>query len=397
MKHVAQTVVMAVALASALPISVATAQSAPAQSPRVDTEEGGVIVYIGTSGESKAKGIYMLRMDPQSGALTEPQLAAETKNPSFLAFGKDRRFLYAVSEVTDGATPGGGVASFSIDRKSGKLTPLNVQPSGGKGPCYVSVDKTGRNVLAANYSSGSVACLPIADDGSLQAPSATVQHAGGGPDAKRQTGPHAHFIDVDAGNRFAFACDLGLDKVLIYRLDAQKGTLQANDPAFAAVPPGSGPRHLAWHPDGTLAFVINELGSTVTAFRYDAQRGALSALQSVSTLPADFQGKNYCAEIVVHPSGKFLYGSNRGHNSIAVFAIDGESGKLTPLSRTSTQGDWPRNFALDPSGRFLIAANQKSNDLAVFAVDQKSGALMATGARVNVPAPVCVRFLTDQK
>jgi 6-phosphogluconolactonase len=260
------------------------------------------------------------------------------------------------------------------------------------------VDKTGKNVLVANYGSGAIACVPIGDDGKLKEPTSVIQHEGKGTDPKRQAGPHAHSINLDANNRFAFAADLGLDKVLIYKLDGEHGMLTPNDPPFAPVGPGDGPRHLAWHPNGKYAYVNGEMGDDVTAFAYDAKRGALEPFQTISSLPKDYSGgaNNTTAEVVVHPNGKFLYVSNRGHDSIANYSI-GDDGRLTVRGFTSTQGQVPRNFAIAPGGQFLLAANQKTDSIVVFSIDQATGDLTPTGAKVGAPAPVCIRFLPTMK
>lgn len=361
---------------------------------RPSGSNSGVVVYIGTSSSPKSQGIYMTRMDEKTGALSPSQLAAVAKNANFLAFDPSFKFLYACAERPDKS---GGVAGFSVDATTGNLTALNQQSSGGRGPCYVAVDRTGKNLLVANYGSGSVACVPIGDNGMLREPSTIVQHEGGsGVVPKRQEGPHAHWIDVDPTNRFVFAADLGLDKVMGYQFDASKGALTPNDPPAGVLAAGAGPRHLAWHPGGKLAYVINELGNTVTAFHYDAANGALKEFQTVPTLPPAFTDSNTTAEVVVHSTGRFLYGSNRGHNSIALFAIDAQ-GKLTPRGHTSTQGETPRNFAIDPSGRFLLAANQKTGTVVVFRINQQTGELTPTGSTIDVPAPVCVRFLPTKQ
>jgi 6-phosphogluconolactonase len=255
------------------------------------------------------------------------------------------------------------------------------------------VDRTGKYVLLANYGGGSVSVLPIQEDGSLGKATAFIQHSGRGSDPQRQEGPHAHSINLDAANRFAVAADLGLDKLFLYRFDAAKGILTPNDPPFASLRPKSGPRHFAFHPKGTFAYVINELSSTVTVFSYDAERGVLKELQTVTTLPKGFSGENSTAEVQVHPSGKFLYGSNRGHDSIAVFKIDGEKGILQLIEIQSTHGKEPRNFGIDPSGSFLLAANQNSSSVVVFRIDAKTGRLSATGNSVEVNSPVCVKFV----
>ncbi len=357
-------------------------------------ESSDYLVYIGTYTNQKSKGIYAYRMSAAKGELTSLGLAADIVNPSFLAVHPNRKFLYAVTEVSDlEGQKGGAVSAFAIDAATGKLTFLNRVSSRGAGPCYLVVDKTGKSVLVANYGGGSVAALPVHDDGRLGEASAFVQHAGSSLNPKRQQGPHAHSINLSSDNRFAIAADLGLDELLVYRFDPSKGSLAANRPPLAKVKPGAGPRHFAFHPKGGFAYVINEMQSTVTAFRYDARQGALSELQTVSTLPAGFAGNNSTAEVQVHPSGKFLYGSNRGHNSIAVFAIDGK-GMLAPVEHVSTQGRTPRNFGIDPSGAYLLAANQQSDTIAVFRIDPATGRLTPTGQVVETPAPVCVKFVS---
>jgi 6-phosphogluconolactonase len=286
------------------------------------------------------------------------------------------------------------VSAFSVDAKSGKLTLINQQPSEGTGPCHLVVDATGSNVLVANYGSGSVACLPIQDDGSLKKASSAIQHEGSGADPRRQQGPHGHSINLDRANRFAFAADLGLDKVFVYKFDAKTGKLTPNDPPAAVVKPASGPRHFAIHPSGKFAYVINEMTLTVTAFAYDGDKGVLTTLQTISTLPEGAEGNNFStAEVQVHPSGKFLYGSNRGHDTIAIFAIDPETGKLTPVGHESTQGKTPRNFAIDPTGQYLLAENQQSGTIVVFRIDGKTGKLTATGQTLEVPNPVCIKMM----
>jgi len=355
---------------------------------------GQCLVYVGTYTGAKSKGIYAYRFDSATGALSPLGLAAETSHPTFLAIAPNRRFLYAANEISDfGGKSSGAVSAFAITPQTGQLTLLNQASSGGPGPCHLVVDKTGKNVLVANYAGGSIEVLPIQPDGRLGAATAFVQHQGASVNPQRQAGPHAHSINLDAANRFAFVADLGLDKVLIYRFGAAQGTLTPNDPPAAALKPGAGPRHFAFHPSGRFAYVINELQSTVTAFNYDAQRGALSELQTVSTLPEGFAGNNSTAEVQVHRSGKFLYGSNRGHDSIAVFAIDPGKGTLSLAEHQPTRGKTPRNFGLDPTGARLLAANQGSDTVVVFGIDQATGRLHPTGQVVEVGAPVCIKFV----
>ncbi len=365
--------------------------------PAADVPAGKLWVYIGTYTDGASKGIYRFEMDTASGALSARTLVAETANPSFLALHSSHRFLYAVNETDRFAgAQSGGVSAFALNPRSGALKFLNQQASGGTFPCHLTVDREGKHVLVANYGSGSVAVLPLQADGRLAEASARVQHHGAGADPKRQQGPHAHSINLDAANRFAVVADLGLDKVFLYRFDPSKDALLANEPPFVSTRPGAGPRHFAFHPDGLHAYVINETNSTLTAFRYDAETGALKDLQTISTLPTGFTGSSYCAEVVVHPSGRFLYGSNRGHDSIVIFAIDPETGKLRLVGHQGGPIKIPRNFAIDPTGNYLLVANQSSNNLVVFRIDLKTGALTQTGAPVEVPAPVCVRMIWQE-
>jgi 6-phosphogluconolactonase len=358
------------------------------------------IVYIGTytnSNTGKSEGIYAYRFDAGSGKLTEIGLAGKATNPSFVAIHPNHKYLYAVSEVSGrGNQPSGAVTAFSIDPKTLKLTPLNQVPSKGSGPCYVAIDKTGKCALVANYNSGSVALLPVKADGSLGEATAFDQREGKGADSRRQSGPHAHSIFASPDNRFALSADLGLDRVFVYKLDPAGGKLTPNDPPYGNIKPGGGPRHFDFHPSGKFVYVIQEMGSAITAFNYDKARGAMSEIQTVSTLPADFKGDNTCADIHVHKSGKFVYGSNRGHDSIAVFAVAPGKGTLKLVENTSTQGKVPRNFGIDPTGKFLIAANQSTNNLVVFRIDQKTGKLTPTGQSVEVGSPVCVRFMATK-
>lgn len=353
-------------------------------------------VYFGAYTSGKSRGIYVSRFDSNTGKLSEPELGAETKNPSFLAVHPTEKFLYAVGEVNDAlGQRAGAVNAYSLEAKTGKLTPLNQQTSGGTGPCHVAVDATGKCVLVANYGSGSIAALPIQSDGRLGVAATTIQHTGSSVNPKRQAGPHAHFITPSPDNRFALTCDLGLDKVLVYQLDAAAAKLTANLPPHAVVPHGVGPRHLAFHPNGKFVYVINEMALTITTFSYDAKAGALFEEQNVATVPADYgiTEKDSGAEIAVHPNGKFVYGSNRGHDSIAVFTVDAKSGKLTRVQTQSTQGKTPRHFAIDPSGKWLLAENQNSDSVVVFAIDTASGLLKPTGQSITVGSPVCTVFV----
>jgi 6-phosphogluconolactonase len=348
---------------------------------------------VGTYTRGRSQGIYLLRMSP-AGEVSVSGLAAETVNPSFLALDASRRRLYAVNEIGDfQGTSSGAVTAFEVDPVGGGLRALNQQPSHGGAPCHLVVDGGNRFVLVANYSGGNAVVLPIRPDGSLGEAVSVVQHAGSGPNPQRQQRPHAHSINLDSANRFAFVADLGIDRVMIYRFDGRTGTLSSAEPPSAGLEPGAGPRHFAFHPDGRRAYVINELNSTVTSFEYDAGAGALIRRQTISTLPAGFQGSNNCADIHVHPSGRFVFGSNRGHDSIVVYGIAPADGTLSPVQHQSTLGRTPRNFAIDPAGRFLLAANQDSDSISVFSIDLESGMLAPTGQIVDVPAPVCLKFV----
>jgi 6-phosphogluconolactonase len=355
-------------------------------------QEGRSWVFVGTYTAGLSQGIYVLSFNPETGRLGPAELAAETPSPSFLATDPDRRFLFAVNEVGEfEGRPTGSVASFGLDARTGRLTPLNRRPSGGAGPCHLAVDRTGRTVLVANYGGGSVAALPIAPDGMLGSPLSTIQHEGKSIDPARQEGPHAHFITLDAANRHAIVADLGLDKLLIDTFDAENGVLAPF--GELKVEGGSGPRHFAFGRDGRHAYVINEMASTIDALDYDPETARFTRVQTVGTLPEGFRGASSTAELAVHPSGRFLYGSNRGDDSLAIFAIDPETGRLRPVGRTKTGGKTPRNFAIDPTGRWLIAANQDSNTLVVFRIDPETGGLTQVGEPAAVPVPVCVEFV----
>ncbi|MBE0539927.1 MAG: lactonase family protein [Verrucomicrobia bacterium] len=352
------------------------------------------LVYFGTYTGTKSQGIYVSRFDARTGQLSAPELAAETRNPSFLAVHPNRRQLYAVGEISDFAGKRtGAVSAFVIEPRTGALKLLNQQSSGGQGPCHLSLDAKGKFLLVANYGGGSVASLPVRPDGSLAEAVSVIQHTGASVNPQRQAGPHAHFISMDPANRFALTCDLGLDKVLVYRLDAKSGALIPNDPPFAVVAPGAGPRQLAFSRNAKFVFVLNELSSSLTVFAYAARRGTLTELQTLSTLPGDFSGNNSRAEVEMHPSGKLIYASNRGHDSIAVFAVEKATGRLTLVEHQPTQGKTPRHFAIDPTGRWLLAENQGSNNVVVFEIDAKTGKLKSTGQVLEVGSPVCAVFV----
>jgi 6-phosphogluconolactonase len=362
---------------------------------------GACLIYVGTYTNARSQGIYAWRMDTATGSLTSLGLVAQTPNPSFLDIAPNHRFLYAVNEVDSiGGKPGGSVSAFSIDPATGKLTFLNEQTSGGAGPCHVAVDREGKNVLVANFNGGSIECLPVQPDGRLGAPSAFIQHTGQSTNPTRQLGPRAHCMVLDAANRHVLVCDLGLDKVMSYRFDSSRGTLlpnpaagDTNEPVFIATKPGAGPRHLAFHPDGRKAYVVNELDSTIARYAYDDNFGSLALTQVVPMLPQTFTNRSTAAEIAVHPSGKFLYASNRGDDSIVVFDIADLSGNLTFLERVPAEGKTPRNIAIDPSGRLMFVANQASDNIVIFEIDPITGRLTPSGKLLDVSSPVCVKFV----
>ena len=352
-----------------------------------DREPMSYFVYVGTY----TKNIYAYRFDAKTGKVDAMGTAGEVVNPSFLTTDPHFRFLYAVSEV-EGDT-NGGVAAFSIDRKTGSLKFLNSASSGGVAPCHLSVDKTAKMLVVANYGTGGVSAFPLKDDGGLGTMSALMEAHGSSVNPERQKGPHAHETVISADNRFLYVPDLGLDQIRIYKLDPSQAKLTANDPPFGKDNPGSGPRHIAFHPSGHFAYVMNELKSAVTVFSRDPETGSLKEIETVSTVPPGFTGENAPAEIEVDQAGKFVYASNRGHDSIAVFAIDEGSGKLKQVQIISTQGKEPRGFQIDPTGRFLVVGNQKSNTITVFRIDEKTGELNFTGETIEVPTPVAFQFV----
>ncbi|PWU17131.1 MAG: 6-phosphogluconolactonase [Verrucomicrobia bacterium] len=363
-------------------------------SARAIASEDQILVYIGTYTGERSQGIYVSRFEPATGKLTPPELAAKTTNPSFLAVRPKGDFLYAVGELIEDDKPkAGAVVAYRIDRKTGKLTLLNRRSSGGKGPCHVAVDQTGQCLLVANYGSGTLAALPIQPDGKLGIPSALIQDQGSSVNPERQEGPHAHFTTVSPDNRFALCCDLGLDKVLVYHLDPAKAMLSPNDPPSVSITPGSGPRHIAFHPDGRFVCLINELSSTLTLLSYDPQKGVLKELQTLSTLPNDPKVPKSASEIHFHPNGRFVYASNRGHDSIAIFGFDAEKGKLTFIEHQESRGKIPRYFGIDPTGQWMLIENQDSNDIVVFRIDPKTGRLKCTEQQISVGQPVCAVFV----
>jgi 6-phosphogluconolactonase len=351
------------------------------------------LAYVGTyTTKTNSKGIYSFHFDTATGQLSAIGVAAETPDPSWVAVHPNGKYLYAANEAGKAST----VSAFVVDAKSGKLTLLNQRPSLGEDPCYLSFDKTGKYLFVANYTSGTIAVFPILADGRLGEHTAMVNDQGAkGPNKERQEAPHAHWIETSPDNRYALVADLGLDEVLVYKFDAANDTLAPNEPAFARLKAGSGPRHIVFHPNGKFVFVVSELSSTATSFAYDAKKGTLKETGTVSTLPPGFSGRNDVAEAAAHPSGKFLYVSNRGNDSIAIFAIDPAKGTLAPVGGMPTGGKEPRHFAIDPSGKYLLAENQFSNNIVVFRIDAATGGLTPTGQVVEVPSPVDIAFLPE--
>ena len=359
---------------------------APAESVRV---------YVGTYTRGMSEGIYVCELDLETGRLTAPRLAAEARNPSFLAVHPNGRYLAAVNELPGGGRGRGGISSFRIDAASGKLEPIGAVSSRGAGPCHLVIDASGKMILAANYGGGSTVAVPIdPETGRVSEASAFVQHTGRSVHP-RQKGPHAHGIALAPDNSAALVADLGLDQLLIYDIDPSRGSLKPHDPPMAELPPASGPRHVVVHPNGKWVYTVNELASTVTRFDYDAKRKTLSRAETVTTLPGDYYGSNTTAEIATTPDGRYLYASNRGHDSLACFAIDKKNGRLKSIGHVSTRGKTPRNFAIEPSGRYLLAANQATNNVVVFAIGA-DGRLKETGSQIEVGAPVCIVFATKR-
>src|SRR5215470_17956738 len=344
--------------------------------------------FVGTyTAKTQSKGIYSFRYDAGSGKASGLRLVIETPDPSFIAIHPTGKYLYAVNESGKSSL----VTAFALDAKTGSLTQLNQTSSLGEDPCYITFDQTGKYILVANYTSGTLVVFPILPDGKIGEKTTLNQDSGTlGPNKERQEGPHAHWIETSADNRYALAADLGLDQVLIFQFDAKKGTLGPHIPPSAALKAGSGPRHAAFSPNGKFLFVVSELNSTATSFSYGAKTGDLKQVNSVSTLPSDFSGRNDVAEVAIHPSGKFLYVSNRGMDSIAIFSVDPKKGRLAPIGTMPTGGKEPRHFTFDPSGNFLFAENQLSDTIVTFHVDLNTGQLTPTGENVSVPSPVCL-------
>ena len=393
-KHLARRAFLKVAGAGTLGV-VLPSDSGARSSRAVKPQE--MLVYVGTYTAGKSEGIYLCRLNLSSGEL---KLGGTTKgvvNPSYLALARNRKYLYAVNEVDEfEGKHSGAISAFAVNQTNGDLRFLNQQPSLGGSPCYVAVSDDGKFVLVANYVGGSVALLPVKGGGSLGAATDVQQYHGSGANHARQEAAHAHCIVLDNTNRHAYSCDLGTDRVMIFRFDAPDGKLLPDEQAYVQVKAGAGPRHITFHPNGKFAYVINELDATVTAFAHDAVKGRLNQVQTIRVLPENFTGANTAADIHVSPNGKFLYCSNRGHNSIAAFSIDATAaGKLALIAHEPTRGKTPRNFALDPTGTFLLVANQESDNIVTFRLDSQTGKLNFTGHVAAVPSPVCLKLIAS--
>jgi len=362
-------------------------------------------VFIGTYTEpilfgtgsilhGKGEGIYIYKYDMSTGSMKLSSITPAGPNPSFLTFDPSHKFLYLVNELKEfnGALTG-AVSAFAIDTINGTLNFLNRQPSNGTDPCHLTVDKTGKYLLVSNFMSGSICVLPIREDGFIEDPTDVIQHYGSSIDPIRQAGPHAHSITLDDAGRYAFVPDLGLDKLMIYKFDMDRGKLEPNEEPWVDITAGAGPRQLLMHPNGNYAYLINELNSTVMVFRYNKKQGSLRKIQTLSTLPKGFKGTNFCAELQISPSGKFLYGSNRGHDSIVIFSINQANGLLSCIGHKNTGGKTPRHFSIDSDGAFILVANQDTDNVITFSLNSATGELNATGHSTNVPTPVCVRIL----
>lgn len=359
-------------------------------------EESKLRIYFGTYTGKGSDGIYTSLFSVVTGEMSEPVLAIKTDNPSFLTIHQNGKFLYAVNELGEyQGQPTGAVTAFAINRSDGSLTLLNQVPSHGGAPCHLSLDRSERFLFVANYSGGSIAVLPVNTDGKLGQATSIVQFQGSGKDSVRQQSPHAHFVQSTPDNRFVLVADLGTDRIMIFRFDASTGELTRNDPPHTELEPGAGPRHLVMTPLGTTIFVLNELNSTIARFEWGAPSGTMTKGETVSTLPPDFTGPNTAAEILVDSQGKFVYASNRGHDSIVRVAIDTD-GKLSVKDWTPSGGQAPRHIGIDPSGRWLFASNQRSDIIALFKIDATTGALTQSPASVKVTSPVCLQFMPKE-
>ncbi len=346
-------------------------------------QSNDLYLFVGTYTTKTSEGIYVYKFNTNTGDFTPISVANGIKNPSFLALSPDKRYLYSVAEMS-----GGAVSSFSFDKKSGYLTMLNTQSAGGDGPCHVAVDKTGKWVIVGNYRGGSLSILPVQVDGSLGKATQTIQHEGSSVNKERQEKAHVHSINIAPNNEDVFVPDLGTDKIMTYQLNTQTGQLTPGTPAFTAATAGAGPRHFTFHPNGKFAYVIQELDGTVTGFNY--KKGQLAPFQTISTVPDDYKGRKWCADIHISPDGKFLYGSNRAHESLVIYSINQKNGQLTYVGHQDVLGKTPRNFMIDPTGKWVLVANQDTDNIVIFGRDKKTGKLTPTGKEIKVSMPVCL-------
>jgi 6-phosphogluconolactonase len=346
-------------------------------------------VYVGTYAKGDEESVFVRALDEETGALNPVSAVTGIARPSFLDLGPGGRTLYAVSEIEE--EPGGALSAYRVSDDGAELTLLNRQPTGARGPCHVRIEREGRYALVANYAGGAVTVFPIAEDGSLKERSELIHHTGSSVNPDRQTEAHPHSCNLDPSEGLILVPDLGMDRIVLYRLDRASGELESNSVPWAPARPGAGPRHLDFHPSGRWVYVCNELDSTITAYQYDAEGGSLEEKQSLSTLPDRYEGESTTADIHVHPKGGFVYVSNRGHNSLAGFAID-QDGKLEAIGHTSTGGEIPRNFSIHPDGNLVLAANQRTNNVVGFRFEAATGGLTPTGAVTSLPSPVCLKF-----
>ncbi len=350
--------------------------------------------FVGTYGIGPDGGIFFCRLDLKSGEISLIKENRGIDNPSFITIDSSNLFLFAVNEVARSEDFSGGfVSSFAIKKDDGSLKLINKQQTLGGDPCHITIDPADKFLLVTNYSGGSIIVFPILDGGNIGQNISFIQNTGQSINPERQQSPHPHSISLSPDSHFAFVPDLGLDKILINRFNQESGKLSSNPIPSVSLNPGAGPRHFTFHPDLKFAYVINELNSTITGYRYKPMNGKLTEIQTIGTLPEDFKGESYCADIHIHPDGNYLYGSNRGHNSIACYSIDQSRGKLAMIGCTSTLGNWPRNFAIDPTGQYLLAANQRSNNIYTFRINKETGELIPTGFSFEINQPVCVKFL----
>lgn len=375
---------------AALSCAVLFACGGPApEAPAAETTPD-YLIYFGTGG-GDAKGIYVSEFDSATGEVSPAKLAATASGAGFLEIHPSGDFVFATARDNEGEEPWNGVAAYGIDHSTGTLTEINRASGVGRGPAHVNVSSSGKAVSVANYGSGSVASFQVDDDGRLSEAVSFFQHEGSSVNPERQKEPHAHSVNYSPDDRFLFVADLGTDEVVIYAHDDASGKLEKH--GAAKVAPGGGPRHLAFDPQGRFVYVINEMGGSITVFEWDSDAGSLTEVQTISTLPEDFTDANKTSEVLVHPSGKFVYGANRGHDSIAVFSVDAESGELSFVERVAEGIAWPRNFRISPDGKLLLVGNRNSDEVAVFAVDPGTGKLSSTEQRVAVPQPICIRFV----